>query len=200
MTEQEQQRPVSAVPWSTTRLRLQPQLPSRGVEGQQLPERQKVKALVATVQLLAKAPGKCPLVADPLVCCMKTIPLLSTAVTIPPDLEATPRSGRKASTETAALSYPEPSALCDFLRYTQHPFFKERIPMKNSAAPAFASLVAQRTKSSPTMQDTWVRPLGWEDPLEKEVAAHSSILAWRIPWTEEPGGLQSMESQRLGQD
>ena len=68
MTEQEQQRPVSAVPWSTTRLHLQPQLPSRGVEGQQLPERQKANALVAAVQLLAKAPGKCPLVADPLVC------------------------------------------------------------------------------------------------------------------------------------
>ena len=132
--------------------------------------------------------------------CMKTIPLLSTAVTTPPDLEATPRSGRKASTETAALSYPEPSALRNSLRYTQHPFFKEQIPMKHSAASVFASLVAQRTKSSPTMQDAWVRPLGWEDPLQKEVAAHSSILAWRIPWTEEPGGLQSTESQRVGQD
>ena len=47
----------------------------------------------------------------------------------------------------------------------------------------------------PAMQETWVRFLGQEDPLEKEMATHSSILAWRMPWTEEPGGLQSMESQ-----
>ena len=46
------------------------------------------------------------------------------------------------------------------------------------------------------MQETQVQSLGWEDPLEKEVAIHSSILAWEIPWTEEPGGLQSMESQK----
>ena len=51
-----------------------------------------------------------------------------------------------------------------------------------------ASQVAQRIKRLPAMQETGVRPLGWEDPLEKEMAAHSSILAWRIPWTEEPGG------------
>ena len=47
-------------------------------------------------------------------------------------------------------------------------------------------------------QKTWIRSLGWEDPLEKGIAAHSSILAWRIPWTEEPGGLQSTGSQRVG--
>ena len=52
----------------------------------------------------------------------------------------------------------------------------------------------------PGMQETWVRPLGWEDPLEKEVATHSSTLAWRIPWREEPGGLQSMGLQRVGHD
>ena len=52
----------------------------------------------------------------------------------------------------------------------------------------------------PAMQKTWVRSLSWEDSLEKEMATHSSILAWRIPWTEEPGGLQSMGSQRVGQD
>ena len=46
-------------------------------------------------------------------------------------------------------------------------------------------------------QKMWARSLGWEDPLEKEIATHSSILAWRIPWTEEPGGLQSMGSQRV---
>ena len=50
------------------------------------------------------------------------------------------------------------------------------------------------------MQETWVRSLGQEDPLEKEMAKYSSILAWKIPWTEEPGGLQSMGSQRVGQD
>ena len=59
-----------------------------------------------------------------------------------------------------------------------------------------ASLVAQMVKSLPTMRETWVQFLDWEDPLEKETAAHSSTLAWEIPWTEEPGGLQSMGSQR----
>ena len=58
-----------------------------------------------------------------------------------------------------------------------------------------ASLVAQLVKNLPAMQETWVQFLGWEDPLEKEMATHSSILAWRIPWTEEPGSLQSMWSQ-----
>ena len=52
--------------------------------------------------------------------------------------------------------------------------------------------------SLPAMWETWVQSLGWEDPLEKEMATHSSTLAWRIPWTEEPGGLQSMGSQRVG--
>ena len=51
---------------------------------------------------------------------------------------------------------------------------------------------------NPGMQETWLRSLGWEDPLEKDMATHSSILAWRIPWTEEPGGLQSMGLQELG--
>ena len=53
----------------------------------------------------------------------------------------------------------------------------------------WAFLVAQRLKHLPPMWETWVRSLDWEDPLEKEMATHSSILAWRIPWTEEPGGL-----------
>ena len=57
------------------------------------------------------------------------------------------------------------------------------------------SLVTQMVKCLPAMQETWVRSLGREDPLEKEMATHSSILAWRIPWTEEPGGLQSLGSQ-----
>ena len=58
-----------------------------------------------------------------------------------------------------------------------------------------SSLVAQRLKRLPAMQETWVRSLGQEDPLEKEMATHSSIFAWRIPWTEEPSGLQSTWSQ-----
>ena len=58
----------------------------------------------------------------------------------------------------------------------------------------------QKLKHLPVMQETWVRSLGQEDPLEKEVATHSSILAWRIPWTEESGGLQSTGSQRVGHD
>ena len=63
-----------------------------------------------------------------------------------------------------------------------------------------ASLVAQTVKNLPAMQETQVPSLGQEDPLEKEMATHSSILAWRIPWTEEPGGLQSLGSQRVGHD
>ena len=55
-------------------------------------------------------------------------------------------------------------------------------------------------KNLPAMQETRVRSLGWADPLEKGMATHSSILVWRIPWTGEPGGLQSMESQRVGHD
>ena len=58
------------------------------------------------------------------------------------------------------------------------------------------SLVARMVKNSPAMQDTWVQSLGQEDPLEKGMTTYYSILAWRIPWTEEPGGLQSMGSQR----
>ena len=55
-------------------------------------------------------------------------------------------------------------------------------------------------KNPPAMQEAWVCSLGWEDPLEEGMATHSSILAWRIPWTEEPGGLQSMGLQRVRQD
>ena len=60
------------------------------------------------------------------------------------------------------------------------------------------SLEEMVAQNLPAMQETQVQSLGWEDPLEKEMATHSSILAWRIPWTEEPGGLQSMGSQRVG--
>ena len=64
----------------------------------------------------------------------------------------------------------------------------------------WASLVAQLVKNLPAMQETWVQSLGWEDPLEEGMAAHSSILAWKIPWTEEPGGLQPRGLQRVGND
>ena len=64
----------------------------------------------------------------------------------------------------------------------------------------WASLVAQKVKNLPAMWETQVQSLGWEDPLEKGTASHSSLLAWRIPRTEEPGGLQSMESQRVGHE
>ena len=63
-----------------------------------------------------------------------------------------------------------------------------------------AFLMAQTVKRLPTMQETQVRSLGREDSLEKEMATHSSTLAWKIPWTEEPGGLQSIGSQRVGHD
>ena len=63
---------------------------------------------------------------------------------------------------------------------------------------SWASLVAQSVKILPVVQKTRVRSLGWEDPLEKEMVTHSSTLAWKIPWVEEPGRLQSMWSQRVG--
>ena len=63
-----------------------------------------------------------------------------------------------------------------------------------------APLVAQMVKNFPAIQETQMQSLGWEDPLKKGMATHSCILAWRIPWTEEPGGLQSMGSQRVGHD
>ena len=71
--------------------------------------------------------------------------------------------------------------------------FKEHLDKRTS-------LVAHVVKNLPAMQETQIPSLGWEDPLEKEMAAHSSILGWRIPWTEEPGGLQSTGSQRVGHD
>ena len=64
----------------------------------------------------------------------------------------------------------------------------------------WASLVAQMVKRLPAVRETWARSLGWEDPLEREMATYSSTLAWKVPWTEEPGGLQFMGSQRVGHD
>ena len=78
-----------------------------------------------------------------------------------------------------------------------------RSPGKQRGYPlqySWASLVAQMVKNLPTMQDTWVQSLGQEDSPEEEMATHSSVLAGKIPWTEGPGGLQSMGSQRVGHD
>ena len=72
--------------------------------------------------------------------------------------------------------------------------------MKQIALPTYASLVAQMVKHLPTVQETWVRSLDWEDPLQKEMETHTSNLAWKIPWKEEPGRLQSMGSQRVRHD
>ena len=60
--------------------------------------------------------------------------------------------------------------------------------------------MSQMVKNPPTVRETWVQSVGWGDPLEEGTATHSSILAWRIPWTEDPGGLRSMESKRVGHD
>ena len=79
-------------------------------------------------------------------------------------------------------------------------FIVTLILMYTSIINCWLPLVAQMSKILPKMQQTWIRSLGQEDPLEKEMAAHSSILAWRIPWTEKPGGLQTMESQRVRHD
>ena len=84
---------------------------------------------------------------------------------------------------------------CSSFNYSYHVHY-----IANAYISYRASLLAQRIKRLPAMQETWVRSLGWEDPLEKEMATHSNILAWRIPWTEEPDGLQSMGSQRVGHD
>jgi len=62
---------------------------------------------------------------------------------------------------------------------------------------SIAANMAQMVKNLPAMWETWAQSLGWDDPLEKGMATHSSILAWRILWTEEPGGLQSIGSQRV---
>ena len=64
----------------------------------------------------------------------------------------------------------------------------------------WTSLVGQEVTNLLVMLETWVQSQSWEDPLEKEKATHSSVLAWRIPWTEEPGGLQSIGLQRVGHD
>ena len=77
---------------------------------------------------------------------------------------------------------------------------KEGTQFKKKKKKKRASLLAQVAKNLPAMQKTWVQTLGQEDPLEKEMVTHTSILAWRISWTEQPGRLQSMLSQRVQHD
>ena len=89
-------------------------------------------------------------------------------------------------------SLPNTTQMCS---YDQYFYRKERDTHITSIR---ASLVAQMGKNPPVMRETWVWSLGWEDPLEEGMAMHSSILAWRIPGTERPGGLYTMESQRVG--
>ena len=79
-----------------------------------------------------------------------------------------------------SLKYPQPVEILTQGAHALTPF---------APLPLGASLVAQLVKNLSAMQETWVQFLGWEDPLKKEMATHSSILAWRIPWTEEPGWL-----------
>ena len=84
--------------------------------------------------------------------------------------------------------------LWNILAITTHNNYKHVILFSFMPLRIWTSLVAQTVKCLSTMRETWVRALGWEDPLEKEMAIHSSTIAWKIPWTEEPGRLQSMGS------
>ena len=86
-----------------------------------------------------------------------------------------------------------------FFHMSTFPFFSEYFE-RSLQFLSLTSPVAQRLKRLPGMRGTLVRSLGWEDPLEKEMATYSSTLAWRIPWMEEPGRLQSMRSQRVRHD
>ena len=117
-----------------------------------------------------------------------------------PALSHSPACGPSPVTGTSTDIIVEPPSRCSDSRMVASlfvarlllpvPFFLNLIFIL-----CWTSLIAQLVKNLPAMQETLVQFLGWEDPLEKEMAAHSSILAWRIPWAEEPGGLPSMGSQ-----
>ena len=111
---------------------------------------------------------------------------------LPPDRRGT---GSRTREDTKVWGYTGPlEKMAQYLHTTYaHPL----IHLKSSLDCLWASLVAQLVKKPPVMQETWVWSLGQEDPLKKETATHTSILAWRIPWTERPGKLQSMGSQKL---
>ena len=88
--------------------------------------------------------------------------------------------------------------LCHKLSYFPSVLLRAHSSFLKIIPSTLTSLVAQTVKRLPTIWETWLWSLGWEDPLEKEMATHSSILAWKIPWMEEPARLQSMGSQRVG--
>ena len=93
------------------------------------------------------------------------------------------------------------TSICNFPQHFLDTLKTDQLKIPRNLTTSFGkrtSLVAQTVKLLPTMWETWVRSLGREDPLEKEMATRSSTLAWKIPWTEEPGRLQSMGSQRVG--
>ena len=95
---------------------------------------------------------------------------------------------------SSSSSFSKPSL--DIWKFLVHIMLKPSMQdFKHDLTSMGASLVAQTVKCLPAMWETWVRALGGEDPLEKEMASHSSTLAWKIPWTEEPGRLQSVRSQ-----
>ena len=98
----------------------------------------------------------------------------------------------------SGVSEAYPTQYCSNLR-ARRPQVRVQIP-RQARFDSLLEMVAQMIKCLPAVRETRVRSLGWEDPLEKEMATHSSNLAWEIPWTEEPGGLQSMESQRVRHD
>ena len=116
------------------------------------------------------------------------------------------RKGWEKLRDQHQLTFTNFSKYADnYFHYSSHVFPCSHISslMNIYLVPSFhilASLVAQRLKHLPAMWETWVQSLGQEDPLEKEMATHSSILAWRIPWMEEPGGLESTGSQRVRHD
>ena len=94
--------------------------------------------------------------------------------------------------------YPSPYFFFNLFSFYINKIFT--IQLKPYQSIIWTSLVAQMVKHLLTMQETWVRPLGREDPLEKKMATHSRTIPWKIPWTEEPGRLQSMGSQRVRHD
>ena len=104
------------------------------------------------------------------------------------------------------IHIPWVSLVAQLLKHAQHPCSiagSGGSPREGIGYPlqySWASLVTQLVKNLPSVWETWVQSLGWEDPLEKGMTTHSRILAWRIPWTEEPGSLQSMGLQRVGQE
>ena len=110
------------------------------------------------------------------------------------DLDIDPKDANKGTPEETG-SYLVSKELPKHCLYTRLSSLQK---LKVTAFPIYnwTSLVAQMVKNPPAMQKTWVQSLGWEDPLEEGMATHPSILSWRIPWTEESGGLQSMGSQR----